>query len=101
MANNISNNPIILDTTGTVGYNIAQPLTVTKIVWEAPTTAGHIAQIVRAVDNTTVLVEATAGANDVGASVAFDFNTPIIFPQAQGGWYLKTLGSGKLLIYVK
>lgn len=94
MANNIQNNPLIIDTAG-AGTLISTPFRIKKVRWVGGTTAGHEATITD--QNGTVFWTSVAvGVNYVEET---DFSTMDRARTVLNGLKVPTLGSGKLYIY--
>lgn len=99
MANNLQNNPIVLDAVMAAGYQDSVPappngfMIYPRIIhWDNPTTAGHQFRIDDAGGN--ILFTATAKA--AGQGEYFDVAEGVRWPDL---WKLVTLQSGVLYIY--
>ena len=90
MANDITNNPLLLDTAAATSIT-AITFVATKIRWVGATTAGHTVSITNAGGTVKFAGEAT-GAN---YSESEHFDPPLIFE----GLIMPTLASGKIYIY--
>lgn len=90
MANNLTKNPIIIDTT--TGATILKNLQIDGIRWIGGTTAGHRATITDPAGMTIFDSVATAA----------NYTDESIIPQYwRGGFIVTVLGSGILYIYLR
>jgi hypothetical protein len=94
MANNVSRNPLVIDTAG--GSPITtQQLRIRKLRWVGGSAAGHQA-IVQDQFGNVFWESIAAGANYVEET---DFSTDLTQRTVVSGLTVPTLGSGKLYIY--
>ena len=91
MANDITANPVIVDTAGTSALT-SKTFIATKIRWVGATTAGHQA----IVQDSSSVVKFKAEATGANYSESEHFDPPLIF----SGLIVPTLGSGTVYIYV-
>jgi hypothetical protein len=91
MANDLSINPLYIDTAGSTSA-ITHPIKIWKIIWDNPTNAAH----------TLILKDKSGGktylkfiAGTTGVSVEIDFPYRLWMPS----FYVDTLGSGAIYVY--
>ena len=93
MANDVTNNPWVLDTAGVI---TTEDMYVGKLRWVGGTTAGHTAVVHD--KNSKVEYEALAvGANNLDE---IDFSGEVSSAKLFRGFDLETLSSGKLYVYL-
>ena len=90
MANDITNNPILLDTASASAVTTVT-FVATKIRWVGATTASHTVSIT----NLNATVKFAAEATGANYSESEHFDPPLIFE----GLVIPTLQSGKIYIY--
>lgn len=91
MANDVTSNPIIIDTAAATALT-SYAFTATKIRWVGATTAGHQA----IVQNGNGIVKFSAEAVGANYTESEHFDPPLIF----SGLIVPTLSSGTIYIYV-
>lgn len=96
MANNLTNNPMVLDTTGVL-IAAGVPVQISAIKAVGLTTAGHTA-VVQDANGNPIWEEIAATTNY--ASVREDLSDLPISKRTYNGLKLATLGSGKVYVWV-
>lgn len=91
MANNVSGDPLILDTANTTTVVDPRGLIITKVRWVGATTAAHHATIKNA-DGATIIDMVATGANYTEESTEKMYCKGLI---------MHTLGSGIVYVYYK
>jgi len=91
MANALTGNPLVIDTADSTLANFPG-VSITKIVWNAPTTIAHTFSIQ---DSAKELVAGVCAVANQG--VVIDFFPPLRLKS--GKWKVPTLSSGKLFVY--
>ena len=94
MANDISNNPLIVDTAGASAIT-SRTFKAYKIRWVGGTTASHTAVIQNAAGRQ--LIKFQANGADYSESESFPDDSRLVFE----GLIVPTLGSGEIHIYVE
>src|ERR1700690_476983 len=98
MANLITTDPLILDSTGTIAFT--RPLLVKRVEWYVPTTIGHQAIIADLGGN--VILEGTcevASQSQILWSGPQKLTLPGKSGNANGSWQVVSIQSGKLLVW--
>lgn len=92
MANDLANNPMVLDTTASAVFTDGRKIQ--AIVWVAPTTVAHTCVLIDKSGGSKKIWSATCAVANEGASITFPKG---LFVDAL---YLNTLGSGTVYIYL-
>ncbi len=96
MANNFKYNPWIIDTAGATS-KYAYPVWVTKLVWHEPASAGDAIQVQDYTSKATIW-DKTVLAGGSGMDLEEDFGSHGLYCD---GFYVPTMGSGTLKVFVK
>ncbi len=100
MANQMSGDPLIMDsTTANWAANAlpgTQALAVSKITWSNPTTAAHTFSIVDSAG--TTLATGICNAGNAGGQIDFLFPKGLLLSKANG-WRLSQISSGSVYLY--